>query len=537
MCKVVSYALTVLAITISSPSNANDELSGRTADPNNWTTPSGNYANTRFSRLDQINSSNVTELVLDWTSTKCVTRNQRRSPLVIDNIMYLHSGNGDVCALDLRNDRRQLWEHTFRRADGEQPGQVFTYGDRKIFVAQTGGTIEALDALSGRLLWKSLDTVDPSGQGASHATAMLVVNENLLVGITGQEGIPCRVDAYGIQDGKPAWRANVSDRMEEALVDPAHTRRTGDANASAAANRPSACSVGSQFAYDPELNLFYYAVDTTDVTRDGASTQNFTTIFARNPDTGVAGWIYQTHTSGDWNSQDINEMSLVDVTKRDAKKRALVHFNRSGAALTIDRGDGSELERKVFRQRAAGDVLGAKPAAYFLYNSYFYVPTNISCGGGDGSSPGLAPAADATPCTASSKLDAWNAEGGTSPWSTDENSVISSGALATAGGLIFYASAAGGLKAVDPVSGSLKQLHHLSSSRRHRTCRAGGRTAPGKGSDNLFPPPCWRLPAVCDVAASGSQEIPGRYPGRPSFARLRKGRFGASRQPTVLPHP
>ena len=70
---------------------ANDELAKMAADPNQWVMPAGDYANTRYSELNQINTENVNKLGPAWTFSTGVLRGHEGAPLVIGDVMYLHA--------------------------------------------------------------------------------------------------------------------------------------------------------------------------------------------------------------------------------------------------------------------------------------------------------------------------------------------------------------------------------------------------------------------------------------------------------------
>lgn len=100
------------AILLSVPAMANDDVLKNTSDPNNWAMQSGDYANTRYSKLDQINTQNVGSLKTSWTFSTGVLRGHEGSPLVVGDVMYLTTPfPNTVYALDLNNDQRILWKY------------------------------------------------------------------------------------------------------------------------------------------------------------------------------------------------------------------------------------------------------------------------------------------------------------------------------------------------------------------------------------------------------------------------------------------
>src|SRR5688572_10039378 len=71
-------------------------------DPANWTMPAGNYASTRFSQLDEINTGNVSRLKVAWTFSTGMLAGHEAAPLVIGSTMFLITPFPNVVyALDL----------------------------------------------------------------------------------------------------------------------------------------------------------------------------------------------------------------------------------------------------------------------------------------------------------------------------------------------------------------------------------------------------------------------------------------------------
>jgi lanthanide-dependent methanol dehydrogenase len=88
-----SYLLTsclgAVAFLIAGAANANDELIKLSQNPKDWAMPAGNYANTRYSQLKQINTGNVGKLQVAWTFSTGVLRGHEGAPLVIGDVMYV----------------------------------------------------------------------------------------------------------------------------------------------------------------------------------------------------------------------------------------------------------------------------------------------------------------------------------------------------------------------------------------------------------------------------------------------------------------
>ena len=72
------------------------------------------------------------------------------------------------------------------------------------------------------------------------------------------------------------------------------------------------------------------------------------TIFARDPDTGMAKWVYQMTPHDEWDFDGINEMILADIKVKGKDRKVLVHFDRNGFGYTMDRVSGELLVAEKF---------------------------------------------------------------------------------------------------------------------------------------------------------------------------------------------
>src|SRR5436853_3607813 len=153
--------LGAMAAFAAGPASANDELNKMAQDPKAWVMPTGDYANTRYSKLNQINASNVGKLQVAWTFSTGVLRGHEGGPLIIGNTMYVHAPfPNTVYALDLANDNKILWKYEPKQDPNVIPvmccdtvNRGVAYGDGKIFLHQADTTLVALDAKTGKVEW------------------------------------------------------------------------------------------------------------------------------------------------------------------------------------------------------------------------------------------------------------------------------------------------------------------------------------------------------------------------------------------------
>ena len=160
---------------------ANDSVLSLTSNPNGWALQTGDYANTRFSNLAQINRDNVRDLQVAWTFSTGVLRGHEGSPLVIGDVMYVHTPfPNKVYALDLNQEGKILWKYEPKQDPDVIPVMCCdtvnrgpAYADGKLFLHQADTTLVALDAKSGKVLWSTVNG-DPSIGETNTATVLPV---------------------------------------------------------------------------------------------------------------------------------------------------------------------------------------------------------------------------------------------------------------------------------------------------------------------------------------------------------------------------
>src|SRR5690348_7452086 len=109
-CAVVAFMFCCLfagSVTAQTSPSANEP-----AEDGQWTMCAKNYANTRYSGLDQINTENVKNLKVAWEFSTAVNRGQEAAPLVIGSTMYVVTPFPNVLyALDLANNGQMKWKY------------------------------------------------------------------------------------------------------------------------------------------------------------------------------------------------------------------------------------------------------------------------------------------------------------------------------------------------------------------------------------------------------------------------------------------
>src|ERR1700738_5173207 len=227
-------SLGAIAAFAAGAANANDELIKMQQNPKDWVMPAGNYNNQRYSELKQITAANVGKLQVAWTFSTGVLRGHEGGPLVIGNIMYVHTPFPNmVYALDLANENKIVWKYEPKQDPNVIPvmccdtvNRGVAYGDGKIILHQADTTLVALDAKTGKVEWTAKHG-DP-GKGPTGTPDPLGVEDKVLIGISGGEfGVQCHVTAYDLKSGKQVWRAFSEGPDDQIMVDPEKTTDLG----------------------------------------------------------------------------------------------------------------------------------------------------------------------------------------------------------------------------------------------------------------------------------------------------------------------
>jgi len=417
---------------------ANDEVAKLAADPNNWAMPTGDYWNNRYSKLNQITADNVSKLKVAWTFSTGVLRGHEGNPLVIGNMMYVHAPfPNTVYALNLDEGGTIVWKYEPKQDPNVIPvmccdtvNRGVAYGDGKIILHQADTTVVALDAKTGAVVW-SVKNGDPS-KGSTGTSAPMVVKDKVLIGISGGEfGVRGSLAAYNLKDGTLAWRGYSMGPDSDTLMDPVKTTVLGkpvgkDSGTSTWEGDQWQIGGGTTwgwYSYDKDLNLIFYGSGNPSTwnpkQRPGDNKWSMT-IWARDPDTGMAKWVYQMTPHDEWDFDGINEMILADIDVGGKPTKALVHFDRNGLGYTLNRETGDLLVAQKYdpavnwttgvdmdknspnygrpavvskySTEANGEdvnstgicpaALGSKdqqPAAFSPDTKLFYVPTNHIC--------------------------------------------------------------------------------------------------------------------------------------------------------------
>lgn len=509
-----AFALALPGIALS----AEQSLETLSHDPNQWVIPAGSYSAQRYSALDQINTGNVKNLHVAWTMSTGSLRGHEGQPLVVGDVLYVESSYPNhVYAVSLKDPGRILWNFTPDQnkfapsvACCDVVNRGVAYGDGKIFANALDGALYALDAKTGKVVW-SAKNADPM-LGQTQTMAPLVIKDKVITGVSGAEyGVHGYITANDIKTGKQLWRAYSTGPDDQLMFDPAKTidgatGRPVGKDSSLKSWQGDQWKLGGGttwgwYTYDPNLNLLYYGTGnpgTWNPTQRPGDNKYSMSVIARDPDTGVAKWVFQMTPHDGWDYDGVNENILTN-TKIDGKDvPTLTHFDRNGFAYVWDRRNGKLLAAHKFdpivNWASAIDMKtgrpivnpakmtkegvnvkdicpssqGSKdeqPAAYDPASGLFIVSTNHVCmdyqafdvkyKAGFPYVGALVNMYPANHGDVGGRFIAFDPVAGTTKWAINDRFQDWSGVLTTKGGLAFYGTLTGWFRAVDLKTGKI----------------------------------------------------------------------------------
>jgi lanthanide-dependent methanol dehydrogenase len=506
-----------LALGVAATASAQDQLVDMTKDPNQWVMAGRTYDLQRFSPLTQITAANVKNLKAAWSFSTGTLRGHEGAPLVVGSVMYVHTSfPNKVYALDLsKPGAPQIWQYTPEQDPATIPVACCDVVNRglayhpsgKLFIELLQGDLLALDAKSGKKLWQSKNA--NFKEGSTMTNAPIVIKNVVIAGISGGEfGVRGRVTAYDVNDGHELWRGYSTGPDKDVLItgntlkSPYPSAQGKDLGVSTWQGDEWQRGGGTTwgwYSYDPALNLFYYGSGNPGTwnpdQRPGDNKWSMS-IWARNPETGEVRWVYQMTPHDAWDYDGVNEMVLTDQTIGGTTYKTLQHFDRNGIGYTLDRTNGKVLVANAYgpvnwaksidlttgrpvedpskRTTAKGNTEGIcpaaigfkdqQPSAYSPKTGLNYVPTNNICMDYEGvevkyqvGQPYVGAIVRMFPGPGGNRgaFIAWDPKVGKIVWSDKEQLAAYGGALATAGGVVFYGTMEGWLKAVDATTGKL----------------------------------------------------------------------------------
>jgi alcohol dehydrogenase (cytochrome c) len=322
-----------------------DQILKANQAPQNWLTYSGSNMSQRHSLLTQITPANVKDVELKWVFQSRSLEKHEVTPLVVNGIMYTIQSPNDVIALNAATGAR-IWSYSHKpdpaakNCCGNLTRGLAILGD-KLFLAAFDAMMIAIDAKTGKELWKTV-AADPK-QGYAFTHAPLVIKDKVIAGTAGGEnGVRGFLAAWDVNTGKEVWRFNTVPGPGE----PGHETWSGDSWMHGGA------PIWVTGSYDPDLNLTYWGTGNPGPDWDGngrlGDNLYSCSVIALNPDTGKLAWYYQfsPHNEFDWDSTQVPV--LADIQWDGRTRKVMLWAHRSGMFYVIDRISGEFMKGQPF---------------------------------------------------------------------------------------------------------------------------------------------------------------------------------------------
>jgi quinohemoprotein ethanol dehydrogenase len=299
--------------------------------------------NSRFQNIDQINPTNVSQLIPAWTFHTGVLGDPNMSmemtPIVTDGMMFITTGDDDVFALNPTTGV-QIWHY----APTDMPkintlpvccnndNRGVAYGAGMVFDARLDGKLVALNAKTGAVVWSTV--VDTASNGAGMTLAPQYIGASagtipeVLVGVTGGEfAVRGHLDAYNPSTGKLLWRFWTTNPATWAGTSWQH----------------GGASIWGTPTYDPTLNMVYFSTGNAYpwpyAGNRGGTNLFATSMVAVDATSGELQWFFQ------WAHHDMWDFDGPQPTVLFSYKGvpAIEHTSKTGYMWILDRASGEPL--------------------------------------------------------------------------------------------------------------------------------------------------------------------------------------------------
>ncbi|CAN5166281.1 PQQ-binding-like beta-propeller repeat protein [soil metagenome] len=299
-----------------------------------------------FSPLNQVNRGNVAGLRQAWR-TPLQPGPSMPTPIVHDGVMFLQTNPDTVLALDATSGKL-LWRQTYAPVGPSSQKMGIALADDRVFVPTSDLHVIALNARTGQKTWDH--TIELSAPATDRTqfqlrSAPIVVGDKVIQGVTGS-GAPGGgfIVALDIVTGREVWRFHTIPRLGQ----PGDNTWNG-----LALDKRSGASVWDQGTYDPELNLVYFGVgqtyDTAPLNQpSGAAGTNQDSLYtdstlALDPNTGRLVWHYQHLKNDQWDLDWVFERQLVTMKAGGKTRRVVTTIGKMGILDALDAKTGAYL--------------------------------------------------------------------------------------------------------------------------------------------------------------------------------------------------
>jgi alcohol dehydrogenase (cytochrome c) len=339
------------------PNVSQERLINAQNEPQNWLMMNGDYSSMRYSKLTQINRENVKNLRLVWAlalgGMQDLGRNgpeNEVNPLIDGGFMYTTDGWGTVYKIDARdpNHGEFVWvSDSGVRHEGNVPRtRGIAMWQDKIFANLPDGRVIAINRDSGEIVWdKKVAMANEFGNMEKFLTAPLVAEGKVVV-------------ANGAGDGQTrGWLAGFDANTGNELWRWYAVPKPGDPGSETWKDKNNAWKTGGggiwqTGSYDPATKLTIWGtgnpIPQMDPEARPGDNLYTNSAVALDINTGKLNWYFQYIPNEGWDYDEIGVHMLYDVPINGEMRHVVGHFARNGFFYALDRGNGSFIKGQQY---------------------------------------------------------------------------------------------------------------------------------------------------------------------------------------------
>ena len=328
----------------------------------NWTAPQGGADEASYSRLAEITPANAGKLGLAWSMDLPDEVTLESTPLAVDGTLYFAGGYAEVYAVDAVSGKL-LWKFDpatwKRRPDKFHFGsnRGIAYEEGRIFTVEMDGRVNALDAKTGKVLWSAESIPDgPKTMFNNSSGAPRTMNVKVIIGNGGADaGARGFVTAFDSATGKQLWRFyTVPGSPEDNKGDPALEAAAKTWSPDFWKSFGGGGTVWAGMTFDAEANRIYIGVgnagpydperrDPKGANSVGGDNLYTSSIVALDANTGKYIWHYQENPRDSWDYKAAPNMVLATLNLEGKPRKVLMHAPTNGFFYVLDRDTGKLL--------------------------------------------------------------------------------------------------------------------------------------------------------------------------------------------------